>query len=245
MIIGTAGWSIPKQEADKFGDGASALARYATRFCGVEINTTFYRSHRPDTYRRWASAVPANFRFSLKAPRAITHEMGLVGAEDTFLGFVDEVSCLESKAGPILLQLPPKLEFIASVAERFLGAARAGWAGGLLIEPRHISWFSPIVDQLLARTGVSRVGADPARAPDGHQPGGERSICYLRLHGSPKVYFSSYGESQLADFAQVLIGSGSLTKWCVFDNTASGAATGDALRMMSALAPTRKGTPRD
>ena len=109
-IVGTAGWSIPRQHAEEFPDGASALERYATRFAGAEINSTFYRSHRHDTYRRWGATVPDGFRFAVKVPKAITHEKRLVGAEGDFAKFVSEISNLGSTLGPVLLQLPPKLE---------------------------------------------------------------------------------------------------------------------------------------
>ena len=75
--IGCAGWSIPSLHAPLFGDGASHLARYATRFDVVEINSSFNRSHGHKTYERWAATVPARFRVSVKAPKAITHELRL------------------------------------------------------------------------------------------------------------------------------------------------------------------------
>jgi uncharacterized protein YecE (DUF72 family) len=76
---GCAGWSLPSAYAGDFGEGQSALQRYATRFSRVEINSSFYRPHKPETYARWAQAVPAHFRFSVKMPQAISHEAGLRG----------------------------------------------------------------------------------------------------------------------------------------------------------------------
>jgi hypothetical protein len=72
--IGCAGWSIPAAHRDRFGGGASALARYATRLHCVEINSSFHRSHKRETYARWAAAVPAQFRFAVKMPRTISHD---------------------------------------------------------------------------------------------------------------------------------------------------------------------------
>ena len=68
--IGCAGWSIPGRHAALFGAGDSALARYATRFDVVEVNSSFYRPHQHATWRRWAAAVPRGFRFSVKLPQA-------------------------------------------------------------------------------------------------------------------------------------------------------------------------------
>ncbi|WP_155518861.1 DUF72 domain-containing protein, partial [Xanthomonas euvesicatoria] len=68
---GCAGWSIPAADRAQFGEGASVLQRYATRFDAVEINSSFYRPHRASTYARWADSVPEDFRFSVKLPRSI------------------------------------------------------------------------------------------------------------------------------------------------------------------------------
>ena len=71
--IGTAGWSIPRQNSDSFRANGSALERYATRFAVVEINSSFHRPHRSSTWERWRDSVPAAFRFSVKLPKQITH----------------------------------------------------------------------------------------------------------------------------------------------------------------------------
>jgi uncharacterized protein YecE (DUF72 family) len=58
VMVGTAGWSIPPQHADRFRGEGSHLERYSQRFPAVEINSSFYRPHRPSTYARWAASVP-------------------------------------------------------------------------------------------------------------------------------------------------------------------------------------------
>lgn len=77
LVIGTAGWSIPARHAQAVPAEGSQLQRYATALGGVEINSSFYRPHRPETYARWAASTPASFRFAVKCPRAITHEARL------------------------------------------------------------------------------------------------------------------------------------------------------------------------
>src|SRR5205085_4945044 len=72
--VGCAGWSILSRHAGLFDAGASHLARYATRFDAVEVNSSFYRPHAQATYARWAASVPRRFRFSVKLPKAITHD---------------------------------------------------------------------------------------------------------------------------------------------------------------------------
>jgi uncharacterized protein YecE (DUF72 family) len=78
--VGTAGWSLRRDEGD--AAGGSRLERYARLFSCVEINSSFYRPHRPATYARWAAAVPAGFRFSLKVPKEITHVRRMIDVSD-------------------------------------------------------------------------------------------------------------------------------------------------------------------
>ena len=72
--IARAGWSLPKEHQVHFPLDGSHLSRYAAVFDGVEINSSFYRHHRPETYARWSSSVPETFRFAVKVHRAITHD---------------------------------------------------------------------------------------------------------------------------------------------------------------------------
>src|SRR3954465_6896167 len=105
--VGTAGWSIPTAAADRFPAEGSSLERYAAVFDAVEINSSFHRPHRRATYERWAQSVPADFRFSVKLPRTITHDAALAGCEALLNRFADEVSGLGDKLGALLVQLPP------------------------------------------------------------------------------------------------------------------------------------------
>lgn len=237
LIIGTAGWSIPGKEADSFGPGGSALERYATRFGGVEINSSFYRPHRRATWARWAESVPAGFRFAVKLPKTISHERKLVDCVDLVARFLDEVGGLGDKLGIVLLQLPPKLAFEPPTAEPFLAALAAASRARPVCEPRHPSWFEPAADALLDRLEIARVAADPAIVPAA--PGGWRGLSYWRLHGSPGMYRSSYDDGRLDHYA-ALLGEERLAArpaWCVFDNTAASAATGDALGLVARLCP--------
>lgn len=228
--IGTAGWAIPRAVADCFPAEGSGLARYAARFGVVEINSTFYRSHRASTYARWAAATPAGFRFAVKLPRTITHEARLVDAAGRVAAFRQEAQHLGDKLGPLLVQLPPGLDYDAAVAEGFFGSLRGLWPGPIVCEPRHPSWFEAAPDALLAAHQVARAGADPARSPAGRTPGGWRGLAYWRLHGSPVTYRSAYDEATLAALAAEICASPGET-WCVFDNTTLGAAAANALRL--------------
>ena len=236
-VIGTAGWTVPASEASQFGSEGSSLERYARIFRGVEINSSFHRPHRPATWQRWAESVPDHFRFSVKLPKAISHERQLADCDDLVARFLDEASSLGGKLAILLLQLPPKLEFDPDLVERFLSFLLPLTPARLVCEPRHPSWFEPEPDALLERMRVARVAADPARVPLAARPGGWRGLSYFRLHGSPIMYRSSYGDARLEDYAAEIRAELEAARetWCMFDNTASSAATGDALSLMAKL----------
>lgn len=240
-VIGTAGWSIPGKDAARFGLGNSALKRYATRFDGVEINSSFHRPHRRATWERWAASVPAPFRFSVKLPKAISHQRKLVNCDDLVLRFLDEVGGLGDKLAILLLQLPPKLALDPDVAAPFLSALAGASRARLVCEPRHPSWFEPRASAMLDGLGIARVAADPAILPAAAVPGGWRGLDYWRLHGSPRIYRSSYDDGRLDRYA-ALVGAqegAGRPAWCIFDNTAASAATGDALGLIARLSERR------
>lgn len=225
-VIATAAWSIPARVAGRFPREGSGLARYAAVFPGVEVNSTFYRRHRPDTFARWAAAVPAEFRFALKMPRDITHGKRLSGIAPLFAQFLDDIAPLGDKCGPLLCQLPPSLAFDAETAGEAFTAMRAAHAGVIAVEPRHRSWAKQAARELLRHFSIDRVLADPPRVWAAED---FTAASYIRLHGSPKIYYSSYDDGAIAAFLARLAPHG----WCVFDNTASGTAIDNAL---SALA---------
>jgi uncharacterized protein YecE (DUF72 family) len=233
ITIGTAGWSIGRDDAPHFDSEGSALERYAGRFNGVEINSSFYRPHRPSTWARWAQSVPDGFRFSVKIPKTVSHERRLIGCEDPVRGFLDQAAMLGDTLAILLLQLPPSLTFEPATVEDFLSFITAATPARIVCEPRHVSWFESEADQLLARLGVARVAADPARVPSAAMPGGWRGLSYWRLHGSPKMYRSAYDPDRLDHYALAL--AEQRDAWCIFDNTAAGAATGDALALQDRL----------
>jgi hypothetical protein len=108
MWIGTAGRSVPARYGGEMPPGGTHLERYARRLNAVEINSSFHRSHQPKTYERWALCTAANFRFSVKLPKAITHEHRLVDCGALLDHFAMEVAGLRDRLGILLVQLPPK-----------------------------------------------------------------------------------------------------------------------------------------
>jgi uncharacterized protein YecE (DUF72 family) len=257
--IGCAGWNVPPNTSaciepdDNAGHGRtpncstiaehneasnkkikSHLERYATFFSAVEINTSFYRPHLPITYAKWHKTVPSHFRFSVKFPRAITHGLRLQNCGVEVGRFLDEVANFEKSLGCLLIQLPPSLRFNAGITDDFFTLIQDRFDVPLALEPRHPSWFDSSVFRLLEHRGITLVHADPrpvgvtiAKLP---QIG---SMAYFRLHGSPVTYRSSYDQRYLDNLLCDILLQHSCGKyvWCIFDNTASGAAFPNALAL--------------
>lgn len=224
---------MPRELQDRFSADGSHLTRYAAIFNGTEINSSFHRKHRTSTYLRWATSVPDHFRFSVKIPKLITHVKRLMGSDDALHAFLDDVATLDGHLACLLIQLPPSLAFIQTDVETFLQALRKCYAAAVALEPRHESWFSPETTKILKQYRIARVAADPARVPQAAEPGGWNGLAYWRLHGSPRVYRSSYANADLTTLAVKiqLAERSARTVWCIFDNTASGAAATDALTL--------------
>ncbi|MBD0319257.1 MAG: DUF72 domain-containing protein [Gemmatimonadetes bacterium] len=232
--VGCAGWSLPRAEQPRFPAEGTHLQRYAARFPAVEINSSFYRPHRPTTYARWAEGVPDDFRFSVKVPKAITHTARLADAEALLDAFLAETSALGTKLGCLLVQLPPSLQFDEETAGTFFCGLRERHDGPVACEPRHPTWFEAPAEALLVRSRIARVAADPARVPEAGKPGGWPGLVYYRLHGSPRIYYSDYAPAYLDDIASAMRDA-VVPAWCIFDNTASGAATANALDLLEKL----------
>ena len=159
--VGTAGWSIPRAAAFRFEAAGTHLQRYSRSLRCAEINSSFHRPHAAATYAKWRHSTPVDFRFAVKMPRTITHDLKLQGARAPCVTFLAQTDGLAEKRGPILVQLPPSLSFDASVVTPFLDVVRQVYNGPLVCEPRHATWFTAAVASLLNCYGISRVAADP------------------------------------------------------------------------------------
>jgi len=241
--IGCAGWALPAAVRERFPAGASNLQRYAAELDCVEINSSFYRPHRISTYARWADSVPASFRFSVKMPRTITHQLRLVQCDHLLGEFLAQVSGLGSRLGCLLVQLPPSLAFDADKARAFIRSLRSRHDGAVALEPRHVSWFGRDADALLREHRVSRVAADPAMNDAAAAPGGWPAFRYYRQHGSAIMYRSNYEGPAIAALAVRVMAEGAPggPTWCIFDNTAAGHATSNALDLRALVARTTRG----
>jgi uncharacterized protein YecE (DUF72 family) len=238
VYTGCAGWSLPRASWPHFPEAGTHLERYAQRLNAAEINSSFYRPHQPGTYERWAAAVPPAFRFSVKLPKTITHEKRLLDCAGLLETFLDQARGLGDRLGCLLVQLPPSLAFKPEVTVPFLADLRRRHSGPVALEARHDSWFEAQADDLLRVHEVARVLADPVLFDAGRAPGGWHGLVYLRLHGSPRVYYSSYEGGLLERLVERIAQESAAADkiWCIFDNTASGAAIENALYTSRAVA---------
>jgi uncharacterized protein YecE (DUF72 family) len=233
--IGIAGWSVPATYRAS-EPVTSQLARYATYFDCVEINSSFHKPHRATTYARWADGVPPDFRFAVKLPRVITHERRLLSCADEVNRFCVAAAGLKEKLGALLVQLPPSLAFDEPAATATFRQLKHALTATIVCEARHPSWFHPDVDRFFRELGITRVFADPPIDPSLQPVVAAESFSYLRLHGQPRRYYSAYSSAYLAGLAARLrpaaTGAGA---WCIFDNTANGAAWPNALQLKEDL----------
>jgi uncharacterized protein YecE (DUF72 family) len=212
----------------------SELEWYAQTFDTVELNVTFYRMPSASTFRSWATRVPADFLFAVKASRYLTHVRRLRDPRPPVTLLVERARELGSHLGPILIQLPPDLELDLAALEETLDAFPAGIR--VAVEPRHTSWFVADLRRVLAERNVAMCVADR------HGPitpvWRTADWSYLRLHAGRATPRSCYSSLELEAWAKRLeAGWGrDATGFVYFNNDGNGCALRDASRYAVALA---------
>jgi len=236
IYLGCAGWSLPPKLGGHFPGDGTHLERYARVFSAVEINSSFHRPHQPKTYARWAASVPDGFRFSVKVPRQITHALKLHDADAAMRAFMDDATQLGDKLGCLLVQLPPSLALNEADALHFFSMLRGLADVPVACEPRHVSWFTTEAVDLMKTAGIACVRAHPLPHPD-VEPVGAPHTLYIRLHGAPRMYYSSYDDAFIDAVAGRIDAARRSARqvWCIFDNTAHGAAIPNALSLQQRL----------
>jgi uncharacterized protein YecE (DUF72 family) len=196
LYIGCSGWHYahwrdiyyPKRISPK-----KWLHFYSNDFNTVEINSSFYRMPSERTLSEWSKITSNNFIFSVKASRFITHTKKLKDVSNSVNLFIQRMSILENKLGPILFQLPPNLKRNDELLQNFLNKLLDGYY--YVLEFRHESWFS---NQIYAQLKHSNVSLCIANTPYFHCPFVITSnIAYIRLHGEHALYSSSYSKAEL------------------------------------------------
>jgi len=224
--IGLAGWSEAVSKYREYFPGTgSGLARYAETFSMVEVNASFYRAVRAETFASWAEQTPDGFRFSVKINRAVTHAARL-SANAKLEQALEPMMSLGPKLLAVLIQLPPTLAHEPERDAAFLSRLRGIYAGTVAWEPRHASWESPEAGALLADYGITPVLTSIPEPDAAYSAAGT----YVRLHGTPRRYYSAYSSTDLAELAQWLTGA-TAPAIVIFDNTASSAGVRNALEL--------------
>lgn len=232
--VGTSGWNYDHWRGPFYPEGltrAKWLGHYAGIFSTVEVNATFYRSMRASTFEKWRSSTPDGFVWAVKASRFITHIRRLRDTEDSLARFLESLAPLGEKLGPILFQLPPSLAFEDGMVRSFCRLLPPG--GRYTIEARHGSWSCEEALSCLKDMNVAWCISDTA----GRYPYREAltaEFTYIRLHGSRRLYASSYSEDELRAWAS-RIRSWGLDTYLYFDNDALGYAPANAQRIMEML----------
>ena len=159
--VGTSGYNYPEWKGSFYPSdlpAAKMLPYYAERFSTVEINYTFYRMPTAKLVTGWAAQVPADFRFTLKAPRRITHDRKLRDVADSLRAFLDAASELGPRLGAVLFQLPPTFKKDLAALDEFLGTMPPRVCGAF--EFRHDSWLNEEVYARLRERNLALCIAD-------------------------------------------------------------------------------------
>jgi len=234
-LIGTSGWTYRSWVGSFYPDTLKAsdlLPYYSHRFNTTEINTTFYRFPSLALVKGWDRKSPPGFVFSVKAPRYFTHLKKLnVGDEvfrKRFSDFLERLTPLEGKLGPILFQLPPNFSKKLDVLSAFLAFLPTSFS--YVIEFRHAEWFDEKVYDLLRKRGVGMTIVSAPGIP--YIPMATSRFAYFRLHGAASWYNYHYSYDELKDVAMKMIELGQSPSvkeiYVYFDNDAEGFAVENA-----------------
>jgi len=180
--IGTSGYNYPEWKGSFYPEkipAAKMLPYYAERFATVEINYTFYRMPNEKILAGWAAQTPSTFRFTLKAPRSITHDNRLRNVGDLVRGFCSVASTLGDRLGALLFQLPPNLKRDLGLFDAFLETLPPKVVAAF--EFRHDSWHDDSIFERLRARNLALCIADT----------GERT--------APMVETADYGYFRLRD----------------------------------------------
>lgn len=203
--------------------GKSRLAYYAHFFNSIEINSSFYKTPQPKTVAKWGESVPANFRFTFKLSKAITHSKGLEYDEKELEKFMNSVAEIGDKKGCLLIQFPgsfriDKLDKLQQLLSDIEWYNEGQWQ--LAIEFRHLSWYEQETTEILQEYNAITVWQDkPAAATPTNIT--ERKKVYVRLHGPEGNYKGDYEDAFLKSLAKKMkpMQKNRQTVYCYFNNT--------------------------
>jgi uncharacterized protein YecE (DUF72 family) len=241
--VGTSGWQYRDWKSRFYPDDVPQkgwLEYYVTRFPTVELNNAFYRLPEKATFEKWRERTPEGFVMTVKASRYLTHVKRLKEPEEPVARLMDRAAGLGDRIGPILLQLPPTLRVDTSALDACLACFPAHIR--LAVEPRHESWWTDDVKEVLVKRNAALCWADRLGRPV--TPLWRTADWgYLRLHEGRANPPPRYGRQALATWAERLASTYSAKEdvYVYLNNDPGGAAVVDAEAIGRALA--RNGFP--
>jgi uncharacterized protein YecE (DUF72 family) len=163
ILVGTSGYNYPEWKGSFYPSDLSAakmLPYYASRFPTVEINYTFYRMPTPKLIAGWRAQVPPTFRFTLKAPKRITHDKRLRAADvaESLQGFITAAAELGPQMAALLFQLPPNFKKDIVLLNEFLSLLPPKTTAAF--EFRNPSWLEDDVYDALKARNIALCFAD-------------------------------------------------------------------------------------
>jgi uncharacterized protein YecE (DUF72 family) len=236
-FVGTSGWTYDHWKGCFYPEGLPKsrwFDFYSSRFPAVEINATFYRTFKDQTYLNWKTRAPQGFGYVLKAPKTITHRKFLLDVEKDIESFFRSSALLEDRLEMILLQVAPgtpcDLERLQKALLAFPDPSRAA------VEFRNPQWLNPEVEALLRAVGTTFCNVDSPRQTLTDILTSNRA--YLRLHGRKHWYSYNYSISELeeiANLARKLADRGASRVYVFFNNDFEGYAPANALTLRRLL----------
>ncbi|MFE1924424.1 DUF72 domain-containing protein [Streptomyces asoensis] len=230
LYVGTSGWQYKDWKGVLYPADVPVrrwLEEYTGHFATVEINNAFYRLPSRETFASWAARVPADFVVAVKASRYLTHIKRLKDPGEPVERLMGNAAGLGDRLGPVLLQLPPTLRGDAGLLDACLSCFPPGTR--VAVEPRHDSWWTPEVRQVLESRGAALCWAD-ARSRPVTPLWRTADWGYVRFHQGRAAPWPRYGRRALEAWLDRIA-----TTWpddaevhAYFNNDPGGAAVRDA-----------------
>ena len=232
--IGCSGFSYKEWKGEFYPEKLAQkkwFEFYTSQFRSLELNVTFYRFPQPAVLQGWYERSPADFLFSVKAPRLITHYKKFNDTGIQLQDFYESIANgLKSKLGPVLFQLPKELVYTEELLEKLIQSLDKNFINA--IEFRDASWWIPSVQEELIKNKIIFCGISHPTLPNAFIPGPD---VYYRYHGVPRLYYSEYDQSVLKDMADKLRSPTVKQAFIYFNNTAHGAAIHNARQLQHLL----------
>ena len=238
LRAGTSGYSYKEWKGPFYPEKLAAgdmLSFYAKRLPTVEINNTFYRMPKASVLKSWASQVPPDFRFSIKASRRITHFKRLKDAGEETEYLLRTLGELGERLGVVLFQLPPKLALDLERLERFLEILPDGTQAAF--EFRHDSWLDPGVFEALRGRNFALCVADT-------DDGDAAPLVSTADWGYLRLRRPDYSREALADWADRIRETGWRDAFVFFKHEDAGAGPRMAANFLEIAASPERPTPR-